>query len=175
MWAGRFPEDTTRWRTHAKPQPVRIRHLFVVHPSQPPLKVLFGICQEGVPELLFGHSDGESNGGAFDHTLILVPHISPEFFVVRICSTCKAADPALRAAVLTATREEGSEAPDGTGEPFKLRSSFIEVSACVAKVYARASGGGMRGERVEETDEEVTKVVFGFQWVMREGRFGKAC
>ena len=72
---------------HAEPQPIRIGHILIIHAAQPGLHIFLLLVGEWIPEVLVCNGKCVPDWTSFHHPLVLVFHVAPELFTLRICSS----------------------------------------------------------------------------------------
>lgn len=125
--------------THPEPEPVGVRHLFVVHTTEPVFEIGLRYGAQWMPEFLFRDGNRKAYGRAFNYALVFVPHISPRLIAVGIAPICEAIQPAFSTFIITTSCKKRSQSPDGTREAFKLCSCFVEVCSSVSKMDSHSS------------------------------------
>jgi hypothetical protein len=106
--------------TNPKPEPIRIRHLLVIHDAKPFFEIMFLIIRQRIPEGLPCESKGEANGRTFDHALVSIAHEAPELGILWIWSMRETGSPARGTWVLVTAGKEGREGPKWSGEALNL-------------------------------------------------------
>ena len=120
--------------------------------------------------MLAGHREREADRGALDHPLILVSHVAPELFVVRVRPVRESSHPPFYTGVGATTGEQGGETPYGAREALELGSGFVVVCPSKAEVDTGTSGRSVWGERIEEGDQVLSEFGLGLNRVGRERR-----
>ena len=86
-------------RKHTEPQPVSIRHLFVVHRTDPSSHIALLPVTKRIPKVLASNSERETNRTRLDHPLVEIFHITPELRSFGISARDQSFDEQVRLAV----------------------------------------------------------------------------
>jgi len=86
-------------RKHTEPQPVSVRHLLVVHRTNPSSHIALLPIAEGIPEVFASNSERETDRTRLDHALVEIFHIAPKFRAVGVSARDESLDEQIRLAV----------------------------------------------------------------------------